>query len=537
MPVLTALRTMCFSDNGQEAKQRVTQQIALWEAWCHPIHTDNPIGEDPNYDDDFERIKEQVNKLSGANTQLISQLAQKLLTTVCKDIRVITYYIWAKLHQEGEAGFAQSLGLLAALMIRYQATLLPMRPHSRKVALEWLTGQRVLDSLSLHPEVDSQHFSTIVALLGFIIEQCETWDEQYRPNLMPLLHALEQRLAQFGGADSVLSPNNPSVAETAHYLPSNSTIDPLSPIQSTRELLDQAKILARFLSNQPLGWLSAHRVIKAIRWDTLHQSPPQNQQSCTRLAPPRSEAKAQLKRLYLQQNWLALAEQANNLFAEGVNHFWLDVQWYLHQALRQSPSPWDSWAEIIATDLQQFLTRLPGLETLCWEDGTPFADDVTLIWIKQHILPDTIAELQNYPTSQTLPADEDAIFALEQEALNQADNQGIETALGWLINRPEMTHPRQKWLLKLVMARIAEQFSRHDLAFNLLVELDNQANLIRLADWEPAYLFEIKARQLQLLRNRVQRNSLDKEKLHLQMVDLLAELTRLDPLRALVLYP
>jgi type VI secretion system protein VasJ len=110
-------------------------------------------GEDPGYDDDFQRIREEVNKLSGIDTGLICTLAEKLLTTTAKDIRIATYYCWARLHQDGEAGFAEGLELLAGLLQRYGTQLHPQRERSRKPALEWLAGSRVLDSLSLWPEV------------------------------------------------------------------------------------------------------------------------------------------------------------------------------------------------------------------------------------------------------------------------------------------------------------------------------------------------------------------------------------------------
>lgn len=539
MPLLTSLRTVCFAEDLEKAKQLEQQQIALWERWLLPITPDSPVGEDPGYNDDFEIMREEVNKLSGADTDLICTLAEKLLTTVCKDLRVVTYYVWARLHKEGESGFADALGLMAGLVSRYQESLLPARPNSRKSAIEWLAGQRVLDSLSLYPEVDQQEFTRIIALLSALVNAFSTWDEASRPQLASLLKALEKRLAQSGGANSVVPQNIRSSDESrsAHTTTVNASSSALAPVQSGRELLDQAKILATYLRNQPNGWLSGHRLMKAVRWDTLHQAPPQNQQGCTRLVPPRSEARAQLKRLYLQQNWIELAEQADRLFTEGVNHFWLDVQWYLYQALSKSPAPWDGWADVIVADLKLFLTRLPGLEALAWEDGTPFADDVTLNWIKQQVFEENIHSLHSMPTDHAPQADQESILALEQEALAQADNQGIEKALGWLMNRSDIRTPRQKWLLQLVMARVAEQFSRHELALNVLQELDQQAEHMPLAHWEPQYIFEIKARQLHLLRSKAQRNSADKTALNQQMSQLLTELTRLDPVRALVLYP
>lgn len=537
MNVLSSLRATCFPDNPEAAKQLAEQQIILWERWLLPITPDLPVGEDPGYDDDFERMREEVNKLSGADTDLICSLAEKLLTTVCKDVRIVTYYIWARLHKEGETGFADALALLAGLLSRYHENLLPTRPNSRKAALEWLAGARVLGSLSLYPEVDRNEFSRIIALLGAIADEFQSWPEASRPTLSPLVRALEKRLAQSGGADSLV-PQNIRTSDNTRIGNTNSSAasSSLAPIQSGRELLDQAKVLAGYLRNQPNGWLAGHRLMKSVRWDTVHQSPPQNQQGCTRLTPPRSEAKAQLKRLYLQQSWGELTEQADKLFAEGVNHFWLDVQWYLYQALSKSSAPWDGWANVIISDLKQLLLRLPGLEALAWEDGTPFADDVTLSWIKQQVLEDQNNPLHGIPSHHLSQADEDSVLALEQEALIQADSEGIEAALTWLSRHPDIRSPRQKWLLNLVMARVSEQFSRHDLALNLLRELDGLAAQMPLSDWEPHYIFEIKARQLQLLRTKTQRNTADKLGLQQQMDILLAELTHLDPVRAIVLY-
>nr|WP_314265430.1 type VI secretion system protein TssA [uncultured Moellerella sp.] len=542
MNLLNTLSFSCFGDDKARAEQLATQQMTVWERWLLPITPEQPTGEDPSYDDDFERMREEVNKLSGSDTELVCELAEKLLTGVCKDVRVVTYYIWARLHKEGEAGFADALGLFAGLLARFGDGLLPSRKNSRKSAIEWLAGNRVLDSLSLYPEVGQAEFERIIALLMFIQSETDKWDETLRPALTSLYSGLEKRLAQSGGPSTLVPQNMRSEssrgaknsAPSAHQSGLNASI---SPIQSGRELLDQAKALANYLRDQPDGWLAGHRLMKTVRWDTLHQLPPQNNQGCTRLTAPRTDARAQLKRLYMQQNWGELLEQADRIFTEGVNHFWLDVQWYLYQALSKSSSPWDGWAAIIKSDLQQFLTRLPGVENLAWEDGSPFADEVTLGWIRQHVLDEGADPLGG---SLSQPAnshsDDDNILLLEQEALAQADTEGIEKAIAWLQHRPEASTPRQQWLLRLLMARIADQFGRHEMALYLLRELDKSAQDLTLQDWEPHYVFEIKARQLQLLRSKAQRNTADKTQLQQQMEQLLAELTHLDPVRSVVLY-
>lgn len=538
MSLLDTLISSCFADDTNKAQQLAQQQISLWDRWLLPITPNQPVGDDPSYEDDFERMKEEVNKLSGADTELICLLAEKLLLNTCKDMRVVTYYIWARLHKEGEHGLADSLGLLAGLLIRYHDTLLPSRATSRKSALEWLSGQRVLDSLSLYPEVDQNEFSRIIALLATIETELGTWNETEKPQFSGLYQALEKRLAQSGGTNSLV-PQNISRTDPTYNSstsPSISQSTPIETIQSGRELLEQSKMLANYLRNQSHGWLAGHRLMKVVRWDTIHQLPPQDQQGRTRLSPPRTDARAQLKRLYLQQSWGELAEQADKLFAEGVNHFWLDVQWYLYQALSKSPAPWNAWSDIIKNDLKQFLTRLPDLEKLSWEDGTPFADEVTLSWIKQQVMEENFDVMQGLSTNVPNQSEDQSILALETEAILQADNEGIDVALKWLQHCPDISTSRQKWLLNLIMARIAEQFARHDLALNLLRELDKKALSMSLTQWEPNYIFEVKARQLHLFRAKIQRNTSDKSRIEQQMELLLSELTAIDPVRSAILY-
>lgn len=134
------------------------------------------------------------------------------------------------------------------------------------------------------------------------------------------------------------------------------------------------------------------------------------------------------------------------------------------------------------------------------------------------------------------PSSSDAeILSLESEALIQADSDGVEQALAWLAQRPGIDSGRQRWLLRLLMARVAEQCGKGELAVHLLGELDATAQRQALGEWEPELHFEVKARLLKLLRLRAQRNNADKAALAPRMETLLAALVAIDPVRAAVL--
>lgn len=529
MTTLENLVTACRAEEGaliQLAQARADD----WNAWLLPLSEPQPTGDEPGYDDDFQRIREEVNKLSGIDTALICQLAEKLLTTASKDLRVVTFYIWARLHQDGEAGLAEGLELLAAMLQRFGVQLHPQRERSRTSALEWLGSGRVLDSLSLYPEVDMAAMQRITGALLLAQQAMQPFAEEHRPQLTGLCVALENRLAQSGGADSMVPQTS---RDDAAPVAAPSAAAPLmTAVSSGRDLLDQAKMLAGYLRDQPGGWLAGHHLMKSIRWDTLTELPPLDASGRTRLAPPKPDHRAHLKRLYLQQSWMELLEQADSLYAQGVNHLWLDLQWYTWQALAKLDAD-SARADILCRDVQGLLSRLPGLEALAFNDGTPFADEVTLNWINQQVM-DNPGGWGAEAVTAASHSDEEVLL-LEPELLALADSDGIEAAFGWLQSRPGMTSLRDQWLMRLLMARVAEQYARHDLAFHLLGELDSNAQALTLQHWSPALLFEVRARRLKLLRIKASRSETDKTRIQPEMDALLSGLISLDPARAAVL--
>ncbi|HEY1845463.1 MAG TPA: type VI secretion system protein TssA [Buttiauxella sp.] len=529
MTTLQNLLHACAADESA-LLEKARSHIANWDRWLAPLSGSEPTGEDPGYDDDFQRIREEVNKLSGIDTGLICSLAEKLLTGVCKDLRVVTFYVWARLHQDGEAGLAEGLELLAGMLERFGTRLHPLRERSRKSSLEWLGSSRVIDSLSLYPEVDVTVMQRIAGALLLTEQTCQIFDEDMRPQLAPLYRALENRLAQSGGATSLVPQT--SREENVAAAPASSPAPVMNAVSSGRDLLDQAKVLAKYLRDRSGGWLAGHHLMKSVRWDTLTELPPLDASGRTRLVPPKPDHRAHLKRLYLQQSWSELLEQSDSLLAQGVNHLWLDVQWYTWQALVKLDSD-TVRADIICNDLKGLLLRLPGLEALAFNDGTPFADEVTLSWIGEKVQ-DDMGSWKGETVAAAASSGDD-VLTLEPEVLALADSEGIEAALNWLQARPGFTSSRNQWLMRLLMARVAEQYGKNEMALHLLGGLEAGASVLTLEQWTPELIFEVKARRLKLLRGKAGRSEADKTRLQPEMDALLAGLITLDPARAAVL--
>ncbi|MCT4702664.1 type VI secretion system protein TssA [Enterobacteriaceae bacterium H20N1] len=537
MATAETLLTLCLPDAAQRAAllAQTRENLSLWSPWLMVLPTGQGAGDDPTYEDDFQRMREEINKLSGTDTDELCRLAEQVLTHQARDIRVVTWYTFARLQRDGDTGLTDGLLLLAAMLNQVGSYCHPQRATARRAALEWLNSEKMLDALSRWPDVTREETAKTAAVLCLLETALTTLPEAERPSFAGLQRTLETRLAGSGGLDTPVATARYEGTGDARSptSTSGSAVPAIPAVKSEVELVRQLRVLSGWVVEQPQGWLSAHRMMKAARWDLVTQLPALDASGRTRLLPPKADYRAQLKRLYLQQSWTELIELVDSVFTEGGNRFWLDLQWYLWQGLSRAGAPWEYWADYILSDLKLLLRRLPGLETLAWNDGTPLADEVTLGWIAEKVN-DEMPGFSDEPVVAN-GGQMDDILALEAEAMVKGDSEGPEAALGWLQSRPDMASPRSRWLLRLLMARVAEQYGRNELALHLLGELAASAPQLTLSEWEPGLLFDVQARRLRLLRLKAGRSESDKARLTPEMDTLLAGLIALDPARAMVL--
>jgi type VI secretion system protein VasJ len=267
------LLTACAT--SQEERQRLISRandaLSLWDNWLHPFTSGSETGDDPAYDDNFQLMREEINKLSGTDSALLCELAQKCLCECAKDIRVVTWYVQARLSRDGEKGLSEGLLLLVAMLTRYGQACHPQRPVARKAALEWLNSAKVIDALLLWPEVDSNDAGLTAGAITCLNPPWLTGRKlknRLLQGFVPLLKtAWHVRVAWKHWSPRTAAPRSTGVN------PAHSDSPQLSAVKSGRDLLDQAKLLSRWLSEQPQGWLASHRLIKTVRWDTVDQIP------------------------------------------------------------------------------------------------------------------------------------------------------------------------------------------------------------------------------------------------------------------------
>jgi type VI secretion system protein VasJ len=513
---------------------------ARWEPWLQPIEisgsasgpASHSVGGDLLYDDDFLAIKEEVAKLSGIDDALIIDMAERLLKHSAKDVRPAVYYIYARMRQEGAEGLASGLELLSALIDRFGDRLLPQRIESRKAGFEWLAGATFSNQLDRVQDLSGVLLERTLSALVLITERTAQWPESARPDLDALYRRFEACIDNPQSTPE--SGYSMSLSAAASAVPAPPLLPAGGDIGSGRDLLDRARQMALFLRKQPHGYLAAYRLLRCVRWDTLTDVPPHDTAGKTRLPAPRTELRAQLKRLLLQKQWLELLDRVEQAFAEGANHFWLDLPFYATTAQGQSGGEYAQVRELAATDCALMLERLPGIERLAFADGTPFAEDATLEWIARYATVRDIERGEAVAPIVIACADTDWLET-EAQAVDLLEQQSLEAALAWLQSLPAQKGERDGFVRQLVMARVAERAGRADTALHLLSAIDVTAQRFMLAAWEPALAFEAKLQLLRLLKVCVKRKDADKNAMTRRIDMLTGELTALDPARALAI--
>ena len=494
-----------------------------WETWLLPIRPDSPTGDDPSYHDDLLAMREEVAKLSDVDGRLIVATAETMLRNVAKDMRAAVYYAYGRLRCDGLEGFADSLELIGRLLDRFGATLHPLRSESRKAALEWLGSSTVINQIDAMPAASTTLLERVRAAIAALAARTSQWPEPERPHFDNLLLRVTQ---------TVQAPRLSLTAPVgAHHFATPS--DDTSPIASSRDLLDHARHMATHLRGRPHGYLASWRLLRCVRWDTLYEIPPHEASGRTRLPAPRPELRTHIKRLLLQKQWLELLARIESAFVEGANHLWLDLQYYAFIAQEQASDEYRTAREPAAVDCGMLLKRLPGLELLLFEDGSPFAESATLEWLARWTAVD--APRADRKKNST-PADtENDWRKIEAQAVEVATQQGIDNAFSWLQDLAKGEGERQRFMRQFTMARVAVRVDHADIATHLLSVLDDVVHRHQLCIWEPALAFEVKQHLLRTLKLRMTRKDADKPSIARHIDTLLGELTAIDPSRAVTL--
>jgi type VI secretion system protein VasJ len=176
--------------------------------------------------------------------------------------------------------------------------------------------------------------------------------------------------------------------------------------------------------------------------------------------------------------------------------FWVDLSRYVTEALDQLGRQ-DS-SEAVAAETGQYVKRLTGMERLAFDDGTPFANEETRIWInglnKQMSSGGGAASGNETDIRQVVEKQ------VEEAAKASRDNK-LPAALGAFTDK--LNHApsaRVRFLWQFGLCRLLLQVKQPRLAVPHLKELLQTLEVYRLEQWEPDLAVEVLSTVLSGLR-------------------------------------
>jgi type VI secretion system protein VasJ len=496
---------------------------------------DTPCGINAKYEPNFEALEAELSKQESLSSETVDwkevkALATDLLQNTTKDYLVASYLTHSLTVTEGYTGLLVGVKILESFTENYWQDSFPpaKRLRARKTAIEWLV-EKTSHFIEKNPPTNADN-EVMVELANSIknldFSLAEKMNDQ-APSMAELNRSLK-RLKQSAEfelkanaekapppesiptpapsntdiqevstqetsapepiADPVANkPVNPSTSVTqASAQTASATQYSSSPVEINNSVLasegdakklykqvqDALRQLAEFHAAEKSSDPKRYRYSRAALWDSLEKMPP-NKDNKTQLPKPAPDKFKKLLELFEQGDFIAVLDQAEK--SASKMPYWFDGHRLIANSLIALGGEFTNAADALISELKQFLTRIPKIITLSYSDGTPFADEQTLMWISTQVLISDQADSGN--------KDNDEINEAFIEAQKLASSGNLTKGLSFLRRIPTQ-NLRDDFRIKLAIAELVAQSGQAKVAIPLLERLISETKKINAIDWE-----------------------------------------------------
>lgn len=473
----------------QELEPRVAAYLA-------PIPGASPAGQPARLDAEYQAIGAEVAKLDAVtggavDWKAVEGGASRLLQTRSKDL-VLAAYLAQALHvRQGTDGLVTGTALLAAMMERYWDGLQPdvKRLKGRANALQWFVD-RVTPAVQALPEASlaATESDALEAALVRLADVCRDRLGPMSPAFGALLSSVsrlrppapaapEEAPPAPEGDPATASPPPAAAAPPATARPAVADGDPRQAIETAADLLVEAA--SRIRETTPAD-PAAYRALRVGLWIHLDAAPP-GTGGRTAIPPPPGPLMARLALLEQNQQWSTLVEEVESCLPR--QRFSLDLQRLAAQALGGLGPEYERARTAVVAEVRALLGRIPAIRGAAFSDGTPVADPRTRAWLDEEIAP---------RASAAAPASSDAGGQRGNDALRLlAEGRVAEAMEGAQQALAGLPVGRERFLLRLELARACARAGLLPLALATFRALDEEAREHRLDAWEPAVAGEV----------------------------------------------
>jgi type VI secretion system protein VasJ len=492
------------------------------ETLIAPIGGDAQVGRDLSYEPAFQALQAEVDQaaaLAGrmVNWQLVHVETTRMLREESKDLRLASWWFVATAHLEGWPGLARALGFYQSMLEVHWDGMFPTakRARARAGLVQWVwEGSRKALSAREPTAAEMASVRTSLDALGEVDRILAGRLGELNPGTGPLRALLREKAESFVEPAPVAAPapvNSPAPAPPAAAA-QHAAAEPVPPLAPAVPVVARANALlpehppavtssedvrrATTQWREPLSALAAagrvadptsplpYRLVRAAAWLAI-DVPPDVEDGKTFIRPPRSDDARDLRALFERADWATLRDAAESTLSDHI--FWLDLHYLTGSALERLGPSYAAARAVVLHETLAFLDRIPGLESMRFRDGTPFATPPTLAWLHAKRVPITNGEA---PRPDAGGAG-DAASAILSDARRGCAEGKVGDALAAALSRARgLATGRQRFRARLDLAGLALGEGRKEVALAILDRLLGEIDAA-LEAWEPDLCAEI----------------------------------------------
>jgi type VI secretion system protein VasJ len=219
-------------------------------------------------------------------------------------------------------------------------------------------------------------------------------------------------------------------------------------------------------------------------WSSVEALPPANEGQ-TRITPPPAQVKNILSELRNKGDHENLIRSAEARLSQFI--FWIDLNRFVSEGLANLGEKYQKAKEVVHQETAFLLYRLPGLEHLCFSDGTPFADSETKQWLKEITLKGGGVE-EVSSTAFSLPTlQERHPIEKEMEAAQALIKKGklLEAIEGLQQKFKQSISQREKLLWRLALTQLLVKNKQVKIALPHLDQILKEVDFYKLEEYDP----------------------------------------------------
>lgn len=470
--------------------------------------------------------------------------------TKSKDLRLAARLTYGLFREEGYGGLAVGLAILDGMVDEHWEDLFPpvKRERGRAAALDWL-AERV-GSLVEAKQPDAASNGAVVYANDTLLRLDAALQQKMTSHpvalgplvraLRPHVQAAQPRSEEPRGRETAAGttesrapasttaeapPSNPAAQTQAEPTQARQNAAPrISEVsmdqgadEALRVLGSSALKVAASIRQSDLSDFRSYSCSRFALWTQIAELP-SNSAGKTAIAPPRSEVRTEIDLARSAGDGRVILSASETAFASAP--FWLDVH---HHAAVSAAGLGEEFATVHATivlHLRNFLTRLPGLEELTFNDGMPFAGEETKKWIAE-----IAGESGGAGAAVSSAAIDDVVC--EAEKLGQAGDAlaGLKVLSAHL---SQCSGEREQFLVRLRLAAYCLRFDMLETLFPLLAEMRAAADARNLDRWEPVLATELALVSWRAIDHKKVDQILDQQQLRDHRSEIVSTLIRLD---------